>query len=99
MPRPKLKKIYPSPKEHKAYHYTKWLERHAASNKVGDCTRIIEAKTLNKTTHWIVITYNQRFWSHNAQHFTTLEQAKTQFKKEQAKIKKRAEALKLKRRW
>ena len=78
----------------KEYKYTSWKEKDSHDNCIGDCTRLIEAITANKRTHHLVITYNQRFWSHSTYQYNNLKDASTRFYIEKQKIIERKEKLK-----
>ena len=85
---------YPRVREVKEYNYIDWIEHKSHTNKLGDCTRLIKATTKKKQTHWIVITYNQRFWSRASYHFYEPKYARDKFKFEKDKIDSRAVKLK-----
>ena len=82
----------------KEYNYKKWTERCAFANGIGDCSRVVEAVTANRISHWLVITYNQRFWTRASYHCDNKKDAMDKFKLECGKIKERAHIIKNKKR-
>ena len=90
----KIKQVGIYSRNLKCYDYLSWRELECKDNKIGDCTRIISAQTVSKKTHYLIITYNQRFWSHATYHFDKLNDAQDKFKIECKKIKDRKDRIK-----
>ena len=81
----------------KDYDYASWQERSAYCNGIGDCVRIIEGTTKADKVHWLVITYNQRFWSRGTYQYDTLNEAQAKFFLERQKLDERRDKLKNKK--